>query len=636
MATPARAPQPEPMNSHSQARPNSDAALVAELQSKVKYVFVLYQENRSFDSYFGTFPGANGLFSQSPKETPGYYQPIINTDGSAGVVTPFRIGLAQYAADTDDAQHAHELMLDKIHVKGGAPRMDGYAMTEERVYSPSGDPSLQAKQFGELTMAHEDCDTIPIFWQYASQFTLFDEIFQEVTGPSTPGNIAIFTAQSGATQYLRHPGEKVAGDGDSGPGVPDLNDSNPFWGSSEDTTPASEKMPYNPGDGGTPQVNLTFASLPLTLQGQDIGYITASDRNPKRDLADIGDDLSRIAADGRSTPADWGWFQEGFDKEPTDPPSAPASGTHDSYVTHHNGPQYFGYLSNNPIEQSHFHGIADFLAAVDSQQLSPGGGVYYVKGGYQNIFGLTPVDPDPAVQANFLGDDEHPGYSDAQISEATVAEEINAIASSPYWSQSAIVITFDDSEGYYDHAPPPLREGLPRLGYTSDGPRVPLIVISPYAKTHAVLHDVGDQASVVKLVDEVFGLGPLADLPDEAAARRLGFTEFGETSLGPHDGGGVADIATLLDAFDPQRLAGKKAPVRAASAIIPTRYVTTLPYASGYDCQSIGVTPTDVALGLNDVPPSDFNPRPSTDPPDQRRGARRRNDGRGATHDLDD
>ena len=286
MATPARAPQPEPMNSHSQARPNSDAALVAELQSKVKYVFVLYQENRSFDSYFGTFPGANGLFSQSPKETPGYYQPIINTDGSAGVVTPFRIGLAQYAADTDDAQHAHELMLDKIHVKGGAPRMDGYAITEERVYSPSGDPSLQAKQFGELTMAHEDCDTIPIFWQYASQFTLFDEIFQEVTGPSTPGNIAIFTAQSGATQYLRHPGEKVAGDGDSGPGVPDLNDSNPFWGSSEDTTPASEKMPYNPGDGGTPQVNLTFASLPLTLQGQDIGYITASDRNPKRDLAD--------------------------------------------------------------------------------------------------------------------------------------------------------------------------------------------------------------------------------------------------------------------------------------------------------------------------------------------------------------
>ena len=74
-----------------------------------------------------------------------------------------------------------------------------------------------------------------------------------------------------------------------------------------------------------------------------------------------------------------------------------------------------------------------------------------------NLFNLKPVDPDTTVQKNFLGDDDHPAYSDAQISEAMVAEAINKIAASPYWSQSAIIITWDDSEGDYDHVQPPLR-----------------------------------------------------------------------------------------------------------------------------------------------------------------------------------
>src|SRR5579863_8401534 len=59
----------------------ADDHLLAALRARVKYVFVLFQENRSFDSYFGTFPGARGLFSQPPEETPGFVQPLIDTDG---------------------------------------------------------------------------------------------------------------------------------------------------------------------------------------------------------------------------------------------------------------------------------------------------------------------------------------------------------------------------------------------------------------------------------------------------------------------------------------------------------------------------------------------------------------------------
>ena len=87
--------------------------------------------------------------------------------------------------------------------------MDQFAVVEELKYwTPSAStpaPSLKAKQMGELAMAYEDCDTIPLLWGYAEKFVLFDNIFQTMTGPSTPGNLAIIGAQSGQTQWALHP-----------------------------------------------------------------------------------------------------------------------------------------------------------------------------------------------------------------------------------------------------------------------------------------------------------------------------------------------------------------------------------------------------------------------------------------------
>ena len=77
-----------------------------------------------------------------------------------------------------------------------------------------------------------------------------------------------------------------------------------------------------------------------------------------------------------------------------------------------------------------------------------------MRGGYNNLDGLTPVDPNPKLAGVYSGNDDHPGYSDAQISEALVADEVNAIASSPYWKESAIFITYDETDGLYDHTSP--------------------------------------------------------------------------------------------------------------------------------------------------------------------------------------
>lgn len=613
--------KPDPAIARYQVPPEKEPNLSREqllqlLRKNIRYVFVLYQENRSFDEYFGTFPGVEGLFSHPAEQTPGFYQPIIGTDGLTHTVHPFRIGPTEYAADLDDVDHSHESLVAKMHVVDGKPQMDRYALTEELRFSQEGKPSLKAVQFGELTMAYVDGDTIPFLWRYANRFVLFDHIFQQMTGPSTPGNLSILAAQSGMTQWMLHPEEAFKGG--YSPGLPVLNDANPFWGSKEDKT-AKGRMPYNPRAlRYTPEFNLTFASLPLTLTGKEFANISQKDRDPNNDLADIREDVQYLAGSG-DTKVPWGWFQEGYDKEPTDTTQddsndtdpLDAEGRHASYITHHNGPQYFGYIANNPEMAKFLHGLRDFFNALEKRQL-PDRGVFYVKGGYRNIFDMVPACPDPKVQKSFLGDDDHPGYADSQISEAMVAEAINRIASSPYWKHCVIIIAWDDSEGAYDHVPPPLRAMGPDGKWLSDGPRVPLLFISPYARVHYIDHEIGDHASVVKLVDAFFGLIPLADLPDEKRGRAIG-EQKGLKNMGPFDDI-TPDITDLLSAFDPARLAGLAPPLPPSYVEIPQNLVRTLPQKSGYGWRQIGVVPTDYKLGIRNEIPSDFNPRPGTQP----------------------
>jgi len=595
----ARALRPEPVVSPEQ--------LVSLIQKNIKYVFVIYQENRSFDSYFGTFPGANGLYSQAAADTPGFTQAITNIDGTKGTVSPFRIGPAQYAADTDDVDHSHARTTAKMDVQSGIAQMDGFAATEElKYYTPPANPTLQAKQMGELTMAYEDCDTVPLLWAYADRFVLFDDIFEAMTGPSTPGNLSIIGAQIGQTQYALHPNNTTAT-------VPELNDDDPFWGSPSDKS--ASPLPVNPTDypGYTTASNLTFATLPLSMLLSSAGTVTATDPSASMDLVDVTDDVTFLAK--LTAPAlAFGWYQEGFDKEDTDT-SGPttANGSHASYVTHHNGPQYFGYVANTPAIRAQLHGLGDFYTAVQNNALPKSGGVFYVKGGYTNTLGITPADPDATVQKNFLGDDDHPAYSDAQISEAMVATTINAIASSSYWPQCAIIITWDDAEGDYDHVQPPIVNIGPDKTALSFGPRVPLILISPYAKLGYISSQQGSQSSVVKFVDTVFGLPPLATLPDELLGRYLGLAEFGQEDMGPQDAI-TAGVSDLTDAFSTSRLMGLAPALTPDYVQVAPSYVTKIPQTTGLGCSDLGIMTTDRQLGLTNNIPADFNPRPKSNP----------------------
>ena len=613
--------------------------LVKLLKDKIKYVFVIFNENHSFDNEYGTFPGVNGLYADGRKprsamDTPGFTQTYTDDISQLTVtVQPFRIGPEQNSTVVDSVDHSHTGLATKIHVVNGVAQMDKFAYDEYTRFASKGGAANNAEgtQFARLVMSHIDCDTIPFFWAWASRFTIFDNIYATEDTPSTPNAVAMIAGQSGETQWVKHGpnGEFYSVGTNTGTtqGPPLVHDPEPFYGSQFDTTTV-EKQPYNPEDGCSNNdiaSNLTFASLPLTFQGRRITEVMAQNLNPLFDAPDIQQDIPYIQSLDNE-PVHWRWYQEGYDLESTDTTTA----SHLSYVSHHQGPQYFGYLANTPPLRQNFRGMTDFFTDLANNVL-PHGGVFYIRGGYKNQMGLMPPITNPsttapeiaAIYAAKAGDDDHPSYSDRQLSEAMAARVINAVAGNPdIWERSAIIITYDESDGFYDHVPPRILsygpDGLP----LSRGIRIPLILISPYARTHAVSHVEGDHNAVIETINDIFGLPPLASLPDEAQALAAGnapeFNQFGppgfeQKHLGPRDiNSPITD--SLLSGFDPKRLLDLSPPLPASFALIPDSAVTTLPHYAGHGCQAIGITPEDIRQGIVNPIPEGFNPLPSTYP----------------------
>lgn len=535
------------------SKATSGGAFIRNLRAHVKHVFVIYQENHTFDNYFGTYPGADNLTTPLA-QAHGYrqYDPI----GKAWV-TPFRI------TDPDTNGPGQGRAIIDAKMDGG--KMDRFVAVQEKDSEKDYAPS-DARRVGLIAISHYDCDTIPYLWKYAHAFALYDHFFQGMAAPSTPGNIEIIAAQEGESQAARFPADRNDGIAKK-PGDPIYGDMEPAFG------------PHEPGESlKRIQIDQRYATLMLLLGG-------TADAKATTDTTGVERDLQQTVASGRA-PIPWGWYQEGYNG-----PTAPASV---GYTSHHNGPQYFGYLRNNRVFWSHVHGVKQMLAQLHDGTL-PDRGVFYIKGGSQNQFGWKPADNDPVVQKNTLGDDDHPGIgdSDHMVGEAFVATFVNAIARSKYWKDSAIVITWDDAGGYYDHVPPPQFERCSDGKPCGDGPRVPLILISPYAKSGAIVHELGDTSSVVRLAEAIFGLPSLASLPDEKPF----------LPQGPRDAD--SRLTDLTAGFDAKRLAGTRAPISASEAEIPQGVVNTIP--TPMNCATLGIVPAK--LPTKDAPTAGFFPR---------------------------
>jgi phospholipase C len=523
------------------------------LSARIKHVFIIYQENRSFDNEFGTFPRAEGIWSQAARDH-GFEQidPITQR-----VVTPFRL------TDPDVYYENNARNVQLAAFDNG--KMDRFVAAQANAIVKYEPRATAAQRFsvGAEAMYHLDCKTIPYLWAYAARFVLLDNFYQALRGPSAPSNIEIIAAQNGLTEYARKPqrrAQKVGKVGD-----PIFADIDPAFG------------PYNPAEPPKiKQYDQTYANVLLSMQRRDVGGVTA-------DTDDVRQDKAVIAKlNGAAIP--WRWYQEGV-----------GANAHAGLVAHHLAPHYFGYVVRNRQMDQNVRDITAFYGDVAHGRLPPRG-VFYLKGGSRNTLGLRPANRDPFVQKTYLGDDDHPGYTDSQISEAFVASLVSAIAKSAYWRDSAIVITWDDLGGYWDHVQPHNFETCPDGHPCGDGARVPALVISPYGKDHAVVHDFNDQDSVVKFVETIFGLPALASLPDEK--RYL--------PLGPRDGNAL--ISNLRGAFDVDRLRGTRPLLPASGAIFSDSVIHTIP--APISCADIGVKPVAPPAGISESPPPGFDPRP--------------------------
>jgi phospholipase C len=127
----------------------------------------------------------------------------------------------------------------------------------------------------------------------------------------------------------------------------------------------------------------------------------------------------------------------------------------------------------------------------------------------------------------------HPGNSDPTMEQVWITQVVNAVMQSPQWASTAIIIAYDDSDGWYDHVTGPIVSpsnvtitgqaaaydnlggvgncGTPQTGANparcGHGPRLPLLVISPYANSNYVDHTLTDQTSIINFIESNWGLG---------------------------------------------------------------------------------------------------------------------------------
>jgi phospholipase C len=463
----------------SAARPASSTAyrVVAPASTPIKHVVVLFDENVSFDHYFGTYPHATNADGSPFHAKPG--TPSVNGLGP-GLLThnpntynPTRLTHSQ--ALTCDQDHGY--LAEQLAFNGGT--MNRFVQ-ETGTPTCTGTPTTPYGAPG-LVMDYYDGNTVTGLWNYAQHYAMSDNNYNTNFGPSTPGALNVI-AGNDSPGYAVSPstGAPVADPGT----VSTLNKSGKgtIYG---DLDPAYDNCSNASHTGTNP-----------------VGVMTGKN---------IGDLLN-------ARHVTWGWFQGGFAPTGTNSAGYAVCGsTHTNvggntvsdYSPHHEPFQYYKSTANpKHLPPSSEAAIGYTDQANHQYDLS-------------NFYTTLKDGNMPAVSYLKAAEyqDGHPGYSDPLDEQNFVVNTINQIEKSQYWKSTAIVVTYDDSDGWYDHqnsprvngshtaqdaavctSTPVVLGGYPdRCGY---GMRVPLLVISPYTRANYVSHNLTDQASVVSFIED--------------------------------------------------------------------------------------------------------------------------------------
>lgn len=421
--------------------------------NKINHVIVIFMENQGFDPLYGKFPGANGL--QDPAAL------IVQVDKSG---KPYGTLLPAFNAfdDKPDTRFPANLPNAPFFI-------DLYAANDQLVPSPlhrfyqhqlqinggKMDKFVAWTDSGAVTMGMWDTQNLPLY-PYAQQYTLADNFFTGAFGGSMLNHFWLICACT--PRWENAPEEFIAHPQYDANGVLiDPGEVPSKGGGNGRVTPDGYLV--NDVD---PRYNPHHADVPLEKLAPPQEALTIGDRLSEKDIA-------------------WAWYAEGWN-------DALAGKSQDNFIYEHQPFVYFKQFGDGTeAKKQHLLDTTDFFAALKNGTLPA---VSYLK----------PVGMY----------DEHAGYSNIRASEEHAVEWIQAVQKSPYWNDTAIFLTYDDFGGPFDHVAPPV---IDRWG---PGGRVPLIVISPYAKKGFVDHTFYDHTSILRFIETRWGLEPLT-LRDAAA-----------------------------------------------------------------------------------------------------------------------
>jgi len=445
----------------------------------IKHLVVIFDENVSFDHYFGTYPFAantdgstfharpgtravNGLYT---KITPsGPVGPLLTNNPNLN--NPVRLTHSQ--ALTCDQNHGYT--AEQQAVDGG--KMDKFVQFTEGGGCAAG---------SGLVMDYYDGNTVTGLWNYAQNYAMSQNNWDTTFGPSTPGALNLISGDNGHSFAV----SPTTGATEPDPGTVSALNSSGLGTIYGDLDPAFDDC----SDGSHASSN-------------PVGVSTGKN---------IGDLLNTRGIT-------WGWFQGGFAPTSTNAGGFAVCGaTHKNvggvtiadYSPHHEPFQYYKSTANpKHLPPSSEAAIGQTDQANHQYDLSD----FYTTLSHGNM---------PAV--SFLKaaeyQDGHPGYSDPLDEQTFLVNTINQIEQSPFWKSTAIVVTYDDSDGWYDHQAPvivngsntaadqpicssaamPLGSFPDRCGFSQ---RLPLLVISPWTRQNFVSRKLTDTASVTRFIED--------------------------------------------------------------------------------------------------------------------------------------
>jgi phospholipase C len=462
------------------ASAHSAPLALAPSTTPIKHVVVIFDENISFDHYFATYPNAANPagephFDASP-DTPsvnGLNDTLLTNNPNSS--NPRRLDRSQaVTCSQNHGYSAEQSAFDK-------------GLMDKFPEDTASDSCTFSTGLGNnVVMDYYDGNTVTGLWNLAQHFSMSDNSWDTQFGPSTVGAINLISGQTHGTDLPTASGvvnNTVIGDPDPAQALDDC------------------------GRGG------------VQMSGKNVGNLLNAHN------------------------VSWGWFQGGFRPTSTDATGKAtcgtshvnvANGSSTDYVPHHEPFEYYASTANphhlapssgamigSTDQANHQYDLKDFDTALANGNL-----------------------PSVSFLKAAAFENGHPSNSDPLDEQRFVGRTIDALEQSPDWASTAVIIAYDDSDGWYDHQLGPILSpsndpnndtlngpGLcgnvkagstaypDRCGY---GPRLPLLVISPYAKQNFVDHSITDQTSVLRFIEDNWNLGRIGDQSMDAKAGSIG------------------------------------------------------------------------------------------------------------------